>query len=449
MAFAPALVEPSVDVDKLSYEIFSILESKFLFGIDDPKLLLSSSSSSASPADAPVPRPAAPGGKVRILSIDGGGRSSDALLAAASLARLESSLRSRSGDPSARVADFFDVAAGSGAGGVLAALLFTHGPDGRPLLAADEALRFLLERSGRSFVPVRRGPLGWLLHWRPGAALRRVFGDATLRDTVKPVLVPCYDLATGAPFLFSRADAVEADGFDFRIREVCAATCADPAAGAAPVEMRSADGRTRIAAVGGGVAMGNPAAAAITHVLNNKQEFPFAAGVEDLMVLSLGSTVGCVGPEGGAGRRRLVPSPSELVRIAGEGVADMVDQAIAMAFGHHRTNNYVRIQVTGYESSNYTSKINNVIKSLSSLEEKLSERNIESMLFRGKNFSEQTNVEKLEWFAGELIKEEEKRKKSQIPIVVLKQVMTPRTSSTTASTIITTTTTTITTSPSR
>ena len=27
-----------LDVDKLTYEIFSILESKFLFGYDDPKL---------------------------------------------------------------------------------------------------------------------------------------------------------------------------------------------------------------------------------------------------------------------------------------------------------------------------------------------------------------------------------------------------------------------------
>ncbi|KHN17133.1 hypothetical protein glysoja_011607 [Glycine soja] len=30
--------EPSIETDKLSYEIFSILESKFLFGYDDPKL---------------------------------------------------------------------------------------------------------------------------------------------------------------------------------------------------------------------------------------------------------------------------------------------------------------------------------------------------------------------------------------------------------------------------
>ena len=30
--------EPSIETDKLSYEIFSILESKFLFGYDDQKL---------------------------------------------------------------------------------------------------------------------------------------------------------------------------------------------------------------------------------------------------------------------------------------------------------------------------------------------------------------------------------------------------------------------------
>jgi hypothetical protein len=60
-----------------------------------------------------------------------------------------------------------------------------------------------------------------------------VFGDATLRDTVAPLLVPCYDLATATPFLFSRADAVESDSFDFRLRDVCAATCAAGNAAAA------------------------------------------------------------------------------------------------------------------------------------------------------------------------------------------------------------------------
>ncbi|KAJ8465118.1 hypothetical protein OPV22_027670 [Ensete ventricosum] len=444
MASAPALLEPGVDVDRLSYEIFSILESKFLFGFDDHKPLpLQSSPAAASPVPPQPPAHRTPAGRVRILSVDGGCRPSDALLAAASLALLESFLR----DPSARVADFFDVAAGSGAGGVLVAMLFTRGPDGRPLFAADEALRLFAAWStgspSGSFGPPRKGPLGWVLRRKPGGLFRRVFGDATLRDTLKPVLVPCYDLATGAPFLFSRADAMEADGYDFRIWEVCAATCASAAAAA--VEMSSADGRTRIAAVGGGVAMGNPAASAITHVLNNKQEFPFAAGVDDLMVLSLGSCA--AGVDSASGRRRAVPSAAELVRIAGEGVADMVDQAIAMAFGHNRTSNYVRIQANGFGLDNYSPRTSNADRLICAMEERLSQRNVESLLFRGTKILDQTNAEKLEWFASELIKEHERRKKSLIPIILLKQVMTPR-SSTATTNVITGTTTTSTTSTS-
>ncbi|RWW03584.1 hypothetical protein GW17_00033254, partial [Ensete ventricosum] len=312
-----------VDADKLSYEIFSILESKFLFGLDDPNKLFFPTSSSYSSAGASPRTAARAGGRIRILSIDGGGSPSDALLAAVALARLESSLRRRSGDPSARVADMFDVAAGSGAGGVLVAMLFTRDHDGRPLFSATDALHLLLSESrrrrGRGFSS-RRGLFRGMFR-RPGSFFRRIFGDATLRDTVKPVLIPCYDLATGAPFLFSRADAVEADGYDFRMWEVCAATCAD--ASTAAVDLRSVDGRTRVTAVGAGVAMANPVAAAITHVLHNKPEFPFAAGVEDLMVVSLGASA----PAPAA------PCAAEFVRIAGEGFSDMVDQAVGMAFG--------------------------------------------------------------------------------------------------------------------
>ncbi|WOL05071.1 patatin-like protein 3 [Canna indica] len=419
-----------LDGDKLSYEIFSILESKFLFPLY--------TSGSTSPCTPPAPLPPASAGRVRILSIDGGGSPSEGLLAAAALARMESALRRGAGDPSACVADFFDVAAGSGVGGVLAAMLFTRGHDGRPLFSADDALRLLLaesrRRRGGGFASDGRTILRGMFR-RSGGLFRRLFGDSTLRDTLKPVLIPCFDLTTGASFVFSRADAVEADAYDFLIREVCAATCAN--AGAA-VELRSLDGRTRVAAVGGGVALANPAAAAITHVLNNKQEFPFAVGVEDLMVVSLG-TSGCKAASGTA----------ELVRIAGEGASDMVDQAVSMAFGHNRANNYIRIQANGFMSGNCTPKMTNCSKLMEGIENVLlSHRNVESLLFRGKKISEQTNAEKLERFAEELIKEEKKRKKNSIPTVVLKQVMSPRTSSATTATTFTTMTTTSTVSSS-
>ncbi|XP_058100151.1 patatin-like protein 7 [Magnolia sinica] len=424
-AFA-APVEPSFDVDKLSYEIFSILESKFLFGYDtEPSLFLNGVANSPATGNLKTGKNTA--GKVRILSIDAGG-STDGILAGKSLARLESSLRQGSGNPDARIADFFDVAAGSGAGGILAGLLFTKGSDGRPLFTAADALKFLAENRRTISSPSRNGIFRRVFRQSKSERIyRKALSDYTLKDTLKPVLIPCYDLSSGAPFLFSRADALETDGFDFKMREVCSATSAGRA-----LEMLSVDGSTRIVAVGGGIAMSNPTAAAITHVLNNKHEFPFCRGVEDLLVVSLGNGESDYGMYG---RRDLTPSAGEFVRIAGEGVADLVDQAVSMAFGHNRTSNYVRIQANGFNArksqmTDGSSSGGDMRSLLADAEGMLAQKNVESVLFQGKKISGKTNAEMLDGFAVELIKEHERRKTSVFPTVVFKQV-TPRSSSAT------------------
>ncbi|URE07324.1 hypothetical protein MUK42_19212 [Musa troglodytarum] len=316
-----------------------MLESEFLFGYDTHRLVLRST-------------PAAVAGRVRVLSVD----AAEGVITGATLARLEASLRKQSGDPDARVADFFDLAAGSGSG---------------------------------------KGILGSLL-CRSGGLLRRVFGSTTLRDTLKP-----------------------ADGYDFRMEEVCAATCAGPAA----AEVRSVDGRTMIRAVGGRLAMGNPTAAAVTHVLNNRHEFPTAGGVEDLLVVSIG------GAEAPAphGKARALLSAAELVRIASSAHADVVDQAMATAFGECRATNYVRIQ--GNEA------VPGTTTAAAAGEGMLSERGVESVLFRERKLSEQTNGEKLDLLAAELIKEQERRKQSTVPAVATKTSATPfRSSSSTFTT---------------
>ncbi|XP_077220481.1 patatin-like protein 7 [Tasmannia lanceolata] len=415
-----AQIEPSFDADKLSYEIFSILESKFLFGYDDPKFFLT-----GTPPEFPAGKPKSGSGKVRILSID-----SDGILAGKSLAHLEESLRRRSGNSDARISDFFDVAAGSGTGGILAAMLFTKGKDGWPLFTSEEALRFLAENRRKIISPAGNGIFRRIFRTsRSDKIFRRIFSENTLKDTIKPLLIPCYDLSTGAPFLFSRADALETDGYDFKMSEVCVATSADPYAVGA-VEMRSVDKRTKIVAVDGGIAMSNPTVAAITHVLNNKHEFPFCDSVEDLLVVSLGNG------ESDSGRRDRRPSAGDFVRIAGEGVSDMVDQAVSMAFGHSATSNYVRIQANGFNTGKLPiskKKNSSETKRLVGMgDEMLSQKNVESVLFRGKKIAEKTNAEKLDWFAGELIKEHERRKLSIFPTVVFKQA-TPRTSSATTS----------------
>ncbi|KAJ4821983.1 hypothetical protein Tsubulata_007534 [Turnera subulata] len=421
-----AMLDTTFDVDKLTYEIFSILENKFLFGgYDDPKL-----------KQAPViqqqlkpAKPAAGGSKVRILSIDGGS-ATNGILAAKSLAHLESCLRSKSGNPNASVADYFDVVAGSGAGGILAALLFTRGKNNHPLFTAEEALGFLAKRVGSGGKP--EGILGKI--FRQGKSdekvYRKLFGECSLKDTIKSVLIPCYDLATRAPFLFSRADALEMDGYDFKMSDVCLATSADPAVVGA-VEMRSVDRKTRIVAVDGGIAMNNPTAAAITHVLNNKQEFPLCNGVEDLLVVSLGNG------ESDSGIPNRISTPGRFIRIAGDGASDMVDQAVSMAFGQCRTSNYVRIQANGVlgkknHSLEKSTKTHKKSVILAITEEMLAQKNVESILFEGKKMVDSTNLDKLESFAGELIKEHERRRTTILPTVVLKQASpSPRTSSAT------------------
>ncbi|XP_058101803.1 patatin-like protein 6 [Magnolia sinica] len=458
MACNPSeMQEPSIDTDKLSYEIFSILESKFLFGYDDQKLWIPKQIATAAGNEAlpPAAAPAAAAetgsvasiknqrGKVCILSIDGGGMRG--IVAGKALAYLEQALKTKSGDPEARIADYFDVAAGTGVGGIFTAMLFsTKGGGSRPIFRAEDTWKFLAEQ-GKRFYRSPSGSSGgrFLRRFHKGSggggtagmerAMKEAFTDndrnLTLKDTLKPVLIPCYDLSSAAPFLFSRADALETDSFDFRLWEVCRATSAEPGM-FEPVAMRSVDGSTRCVAVDGGLAMSNPAAAAITHVLHNKQEFPFVRGVEDLMVLSLGSGGGMM--EGSYEFDQVKGWKAKdwakpMARIAGDGAADLVDHSVAMAFGQSRSSNYVRIQVNGSNigrcSANTDSDPSpgNVKMLIGVAEEMLKQKNVESVLFGGKRIGEQTNYEKLDWFAGELVLEHQRRSCRIAPTVAFKQ----------------------------
>ncbi|OAY38825.1 patatin-like protein 6 [Manihot esculenta] len=457
--------EPSIDTDKLSYEIFSILESKFLFGYDDQKLWIPKQISPAPTEPKPesfIYPPVADAngvsaiknqrGKICILSIDGGGMRG--IISGKALAYLEHALKTKSGNPDARIADYFDVAAGTGIGGIFTAMLFGSRDHHHPIMKADDTWRFLADH-GRKIYRSGNGNGGGAGNGRSSGSngvLKRLFGGSgstaataclekamketftekgqslTLKHTLKPVLIPCYDLSSAAPFLFSRADALETDSFDFRLWEVCRATSAEPGL-FQPIQMRSVDGQTKCVAVEGGLAMSNPTSAAITHVLHNKQEFPFVRGVEDLLVLSLGTG-------------QLLESSYEyeevknwrakhwarpMARIAGDGSAESVDQAVAMAFGQSRSSNYVRIQANGSSLGGCGPNVdtdpspNNVKMLISIAEEMLGQKNVESVLFEGKRIGEQSNFEKLDWFAGELVLEHQRRSCRIAPTVAFKQ----------------------------
>ncbi|KAI3980296.1 hypothetical protein MKX01_001367 [Papaver californicum] len=431
--YSPMMSDSSnnFDIDKLTNDIFSILENKFLFD--------SKQTNSKLPVEELVETLKANKhdvGKVRVLSIDGVG-STDGILAAKSLCHLESILINITKNSDARVADYFDVASGSGIGGILIALLFTRGKDGRPLLKANEALQFLVKNRKR--LNNSGNSSGWMFGKMFRSSLktekifRKIFGECTLKDTLKPVLIPCFDLKTRATFLFSRADGLENDGYDFKMREICVATSSDLTVNGG-FEMKSVDKKTKILAVDGGLAMNNPTAAAITHVLNNKQEFPYCDSVEDLLVVSLGNG------ESYSGDRNLSISAAGFLKIAGEGASDTVDQAVSMAFGEFRTENYVRIQGNNGMTNPQRTPIRNPNtvsmdgrKLLEVSEAMLKQKNVESVLFRGKKLVATTNLQKLDEFAGVLVKEHERRKSSIFATVMFKHAS-PRSSSATVST---------------
>ncbi|KAK6136297.1 LOW QUALITY PROTEIN: hypothetical protein DH2020_029961 [Rehmannia glutinosa] len=344
-----------------------ITRSKFLFGYDDQKLWVPKQIADPKIGvdDGGIQAIKNQRGKICILSVDGGGMRS--ILSGKALAYLENALKNKSGNPDARIADYFDVAAGTGVGGIFTAMLFASNNRNRPIFHADDTWKFLAAEGKKLCTPAKtRNPKGGFLKKvfnRKGgttgssaAGLEKVMKEAfkdektgrslTLKNTLKPVLIPCYDLSSTAPFLFSRADALETDSYDFNLWEVCLATSAEPGV-FDPVCMKRVD---PLRGVDGGLAMNNPTAAAITHVLHNKQEFPFVRGVEDILVLSVGAGGQLL--EGSFDYEQVKKWTAKdwarpLARISGDGSAEMVDHAVAMAFGQSRSSNYVRIQANG------------------------------------------------------------------------------------------------------
>ncbi|XP_059660500.1 probable inactive patatin-like protein 9 [Cornus florida] len=354
-----------MELSKVTLEIFSKLEKEWLYHCE--------------------------GRQTRILSIDGGGTTG--IVAGAALIHLEDQIRAKTGDSQSRVVDFFDIVTGTGIGAIFAAMLTADDGHGRPLFTAKEAVGFVAEKQSELFKIKQVGVLrrrrmfsGKSIDKVLKEALTREDGQVlTLKDTCKPLLIPCFDLNSSAPFVFSRADASESPSFDFELWKVCRATSATPSL-FKPFSLTSVDGKTSCLAVDGGLVMNNPTAAAVTHVLHNKRDFPSVNGVEDLLVLSLGNGP-LASPSQPSARRNGECSTSSIVGIALDGVSETIDQMLGNAFCWNRSD-YVRIQANGCVTG--------------STEEILKERGVESLPFGGKRLLTETNGQRVESFVKRL-----------------------------------------------
>ncbi|KAK3019603.1 hypothetical protein RJ639_005022 [Escallonia herrerae] len=367
-----------MELSKVTLEIFSKLEQKWLYHCE--------------------------GKKTRVLSIDGGGTTG--IVAGTALIHLENQIQAKTGDAHSRIADFFDVVTGTGIGALFAAMLTADDGNGRPLYSAKDAVAFVGGKSAELYREKRVGVLrrrrmfsGRSMDIVLKEALVREDGKAlTLRDTCKPLLIPCFDLNSSAPFVFSRADASESPSYDFELWKVCRATSANPSM-LKPFALTSVDGKTSCLAVDGGLVMNNPTAAAVTHVLHNKRDFPSVTGVEDLLVLSLGN-----GPLSGPSQPKLRSNgeclTSSVVDVVLDGVSETIDQMLGNAFCWNR-NDYVRIQANGYEGAVGPRKGEGLLE----------ERGVEALPFGGKRLLTETNGQRI----GSLVQRLVASGKSSLP----------------------------------
>ena len=218
---------------------------------------------------------------IRILSIDGGGIRG--IIPAIILARLER-------QTGQRVADLFDLVAGTSTGGILALGLTRPGPGGRPLYTAAQMTELYEKEGTRIFSSSwwrRMRTMGSLREERYSAdgieeVLRRYFGDARLKDACTEVLVPSYEIERREPFFFKSAAARERAEYDFPMWQVARATSAAPTY-FEPARLPVPDSLDYWALIDGGMFANNPAACALVEAIARN---PWAT---KFVVVSLGT----------------------------------------------------------------------------------------------------------------------------------------------------------------
>ncbi|XP_020152811.1 patatin-like protein 1 [Aegilops tauschii subsp. strangulata] len=224
-------------------------------------------------AGSVVGQPVAPGQRVTVLTIDGGGIRG--IIPGTILAFLEAKLQELDG-PGARLADYFDCIAGTSTGGLITAMITAPGKDGRPLFAARDVNRFYLD-NGPYIFPQRRCALaavtaslrrprynGKYLHGK----IKSMLGETRLSDALTDVVIPTFDVKLLQPIIFSTYDAKSMPLKNARLADVCIGTSAAPTyLPAHHFHTHDGNGKEReYNLIDGGVAANNPTMVAMTQI---------------------------------------------------------------------------------------------------------------------------------------------------------------------------------------
>ncbi|MFK7949829.1 MAG: patatin-like phospholipase family protein [Saprospiraceae bacterium] len=172
-------------------------------------------------------------GLFRILSIDGGGIRG--ILPGQIMVALEEKIQKRTRNPTARIADYFDLIAGTSTGGILSCAYTCPDKDGRPKFTAKEAVDIYLEFGDSIFsTPVVQKVTSIAGLFGPKYPpfvlenlLKEKLGDAKLSQALSNIIIPSFSLDDGDTKFFTSSDAKK-NKKDYFMWEVARSTSAAP-----------------------------------------------------------------------------------------------------------------------------------------------------------------------------------------------------------------------------
>ena len=234
--------------------------------------------------------------KVRILCLDGGGIRG--LIPAVILSYIEESIRKKTGNKNAVLADYFDMIGGTSTGGILACLYLVPPKEGDKAKTsryfAHEAIEMYKEHAEsifktnypRQLASVR---LVYDEKYQVGdfeKLLNKYFDDSKLSDLVHPALITSYDIEERKAVFFTQPEAKASPFHDYYLRDIARATSA------APTYFEVADiksmGGHKGYFIDGGMVANNPALCTVVEAMKIQfADCPYPLEVEDMYVVSI------------------------------------------------------------------------------------------------------------------------------------------------------------------
>lgn len=221
--------------------------------------------------------------KKRILSIDGGGMRG--IVSAVLLQKLEEIICEYSQNPKARIADYFELVAGTSTGSILTVFYLFPNEKGESKFSAKEVTQAYIDY-GRYVFRRQFGFPFWGAKYTNRCfeeMLNELFGDTTLGMLRRPCLLTSYDITGRKAVFFNSVTGRADEQRNYPLKDAIMASCAAPTY--FPPICKRERANYYGCLIDGGVVANNPSMCALIEAM----KLPDCCGLQDELLLSIGN----------------------------------------------------------------------------------------------------------------------------------------------------------------